>query len=653
MPKKPPPVPELPTTLRPASVDAPPRIPEVPGPSTRPTTHAAGAGLDSSSARQPGVADDVTAPLTRGLMISDIPVPIGPTLGDSQLSIRRVVAAHPPSSTILKYGQHRHVIRRLGQPDEQGLIRKKPDIYVDVEGAGPTRIEVDEYGNTRVTAYAMKAAPGPLLEPVPGSLTWRRIPDRVTGRVEPLSDNYLLRENLHAHLSPYDALGHRRLQLDTKLYAKVVGSITVQIARGPSGEYQAKLANEVTPSGPILELIPGTRMWRERNVATDTADMGSPPSRPAPETPEPPHAGPSTAKRPRMTLTKKSPAPYPAGDYALSPADAAQLGPPRADGLRQSARWRYVNVEGEGPVSVLWTDTDQKCQAWAFDERSPSGPELERIPGTPHWRRVPGQAPEQSLAAYKPTDFFAKWLHAPNSDGVRLLRMHAFADVEGHGTVNVQHDLGKLYAYDLDSRSVGPMLEQTPDSNTWRVTDTAALSDSEAAPASDLSRHQVTLPRSRTQRLMPPNAQGLRLLTFVRFVEVEHHGMLWASLDDTGRLRATLPNEFLPSGPFLDPIRDQPFWRVAPGQDVPESLAAYQANDEYVKALSAPDVDGTRTLDNIAFVDIEGAGTVQVQRYAPVELRATDHTGTWEGPLLERVPGKLTWREKRLEDVPT
>ena len=141
-------------------------------------------------------------------------------------------------------------------------------LIADIKGLGKTVVERTSQGEYQVPFPFAPGVPGPILARIAGEPYWYiERPGWVKKPVQtPLDTSaqpfkFLLPElaNLLEPASPLDGIRHDKLG---RTYADIDGEGTVLIRKNDDGDYQASDVNERVASGPLVERIPGTVLWR-------------------------------------------------------------------------------------------------------------------------------------------------------------------------------------------------------------------------------------------------------------------------------------------------------------------------------------------------------------------------------------------------------
>lgn len=274
--------------------------------------------MAKSPKKIPGAsAGDTSTPTTRtgvdlpaGHRFADLHLPDSdPTPGhsarQSQIPVvdqPNVVISNLPGHGVDTYGFARseiawpqsryHELVALGA--DTGLFRG-PDLrtYAEIGNEGRFLVELSERGVYHVPLSFAPGVPGPILSKVEGQPRWRierpgwqssptaavSVTPKPPAYLPPHLAAVLTKAELASDGIRYDK--HKKTYVDT-------AEGTVMVRKVSDGTYRETSASELSPSGPELEAVTGTNLWRRK--AQDSAE----PTRAADE----PTPGPS--KRPRL-----------------------------------------------------------------------------------------------------------------------------------------------------------------------------------------------------------------------------------------------------------------------------------------------------------------------------------------------------------------
>ena len=209
--------------------------------------------------------------------------------------------------------------------NEPGLFRSEDSRTYAHLGDGTYFLAVrNAAGEYQVPLLATPHLSGPTLRRIDGQALWRiEAPDWMRAPpsdsspsagapARPATPLFLSRQLAETLTHPDDSSLGLRFDRKKRTYVDMQGpqpansnlSNTVQVRRNSDGIYQQCHAGERTPSGPLVEQIPGTRLWRETPRPTTAEQTHSRPDvdqrAVRPDSPEP---GPS--KRPRLEADER------------------------------------------------------------------------------------------------------------------------------------------------------------------------------------------------------------------------------------------------------------------------------------------------------------------------------------------------------------
>ncbi|BBP69795.1 hypothetical protein PHLH6_17990 [Pseudomonas sp. Seg1] len=280
-------------------------------------------------------AGDASTPTTRtgvdlpsGHRFPDLHLPDGdPTPGhsarQSQIPVveqPNVIVSNLPGHSIDTYGFARSEIawpqsrynELVALGADTGLFRG-PDLrtYAEIGNEGRFLVELNERGVYHVPLSFAPGVPGPILTKVEGQPRWRierpgwQSSPTAAASITPKPPTYLA-PHLAAALTKADLSSDGvRYDKHKKTYVDTADG-TVMVRKNNDGAYRETSASELSPSGPELEAVAGTKLWRRK--ALDTAE----PTRTADE----PTPGPS--KRARLDDPQEPEAPTAANSAIMA-----------------------------------------------------------------------------------------------------------------------------------------------------------------------------------------------------------------------------------------------------------------------------------------------------------------------------------------------
>ncbi|MFJ2286236.1 hypothetical protein ACIOUF_07725 [Pseudomonas iridis] len=141
-------------------------------------------------------------------------------------------------------------------------------LFADLKGLGKTMVERNSQGEYQVPFPFVPGVPGPILARIDGEPHWRierpgwvrkaaQTPPR---EIAPAFE--FLSPELAKLLEPARPQDGLRYDKTGRTYADIADEGTVLIRKNSDGEYQASDFNERFASGPSVERIPGTDLWR-------------------------------------------------------------------------------------------------------------------------------------------------------------------------------------------------------------------------------------------------------------------------------------------------------------------------------------------------------------------------------------------------------
>lgn len=153
---------------------------------------------------------------------------------------------------------------------DTGLFMSRgQELYADLGPAGIGRVAPDANGNYQVDLPQAPGQSGTALRKIGGQPKWQIVPPvspLPTGQID-TAPVHLVNPQVARRLPEPDGTGIRWHNL--RSYVDLVDEGVVQVARNPKGEYQATHGREWAPSGPVLERIAQTPIWRRKTSDTD------------------------------------------------------------------------------------------------------------------------------------------------------------------------------------------------------------------------------------------------------------------------------------------------------------------------------------------------------------------------------------------------
>ena len=172
----------------------------------------------------------------------------------------------------------RDQIDQLIQIGDSGLYMSKArEMYADVENAGLGRVELNAKGHYQVHFPFAPDYPGPVLKKIPSKAQWQFLEPWSAPQAGGSNTNISvvdaplipLKPAASQKLPAADTLGIR--WYNQKSYVDVIDEGTVLVVQGVNGDYQATTSRELTPSGPALERIGVTQLWKRKSASARAA----------------------------------------------------------------------------------------------------------------------------------------------------------------------------------------------------------------------------------------------------------------------------------------------------------------------------------------------------------------------------------------------
>lgn len=204
--------------------------------------------------------------------------------------------------------------------NEPGLFKSEDgSTYANVGEEGYFLAERNAAGDYQVPMLTTPHLPGPILRKIDGQALWRieapdwfrtptaHPPPQAASAPRPASTLFLPKQLAETLTHAKDSGHGLRFDRKKRTYVDMQGtpdpqsdlSSTVRVRRNSDGIYQQCSADERTPSGPLVEQVPGTKLWRELTRAT-TSEQPRSRLDVDQQTGESESAQPGPSKRPRL-----------------------------------------------------------------------------------------------------------------------------------------------------------------------------------------------------------------------------------------------------------------------------------------------------------------------------------------------------------------
>lgn len=170
----------------------------------------------------------------------------------------------------------REQVDQLIRIGDSGLFMSKDQhLYADMDAAGIGRVEPGENGHYQVHMPQMPTQAGPVVIKIEGRSAWHIVPPDSTSapgsssaiRQVDKPGVHLIHSLVAQRLPPPTESGIRWHNL--RSYVDLIDEGVVQVAKNAEGYYQATHAQELAPSGPVLERIGQTQLWQRKALDSD------------------------------------------------------------------------------------------------------------------------------------------------------------------------------------------------------------------------------------------------------------------------------------------------------------------------------------------------------------------------------------------------